>query len=115
MKTYKELYTLVEQQVQLLNYNPEPKELYDPISYMLSLGGKRLRPVLVLMGNDLFGGHAEDAIHAALAVELFHNFTLVHDDIMDKANIRRGQPTVHVKWNETVAILSGDLMMIKAT
>jgi geranylgeranyl diphosphate synthase type II len=81
---------------------------------MLSLGGKRLRPVLVLMACELFDDNIEKALPAALAVEVFHNFTLVHDDIMDKADIRRGKPTVHKKWNETVAILSGDLMMIKA-
>ena len=115
MKTYKELYTLVEQKIQQLNFEKQPKELYDPISYMLSLGGKRLRPVLVLMAADLFDEDVHKAIHAALAVEVFHNFTLVHDDIMDRSDIRRGQPTVHKKWNETVAILSGDLMMIKAT
>jgi geranylgeranyl diphosphate synthase type II len=115
MKTYKELHTLVEQQIQGLAINGTPAELYDPISYMLSLGGKRLRPVLVLMANDLFGSESEQAIKAALAVEVFHNFTLVHDDIMDKADIRRGKATVHKKWNETVGILSGDLMMIKAT
>jgi geranylgeranyl diphosphate synthase, type II len=115
MKTYKELYTLIEHNIQQLNFEKQPKELYEPISYMLSLGGKRLRPVLVLMAADLFGKDVNNAIHAALAVEVFHNFTLVHDDIMDKSDIRRGQPTVHKKWDETVAILSGDLMMIKAT
>jgi geranylgeranyl diphosphate synthase type II len=115
MKTYKELYTLIEQEIRLMPFNGEPRELYDPISYMLSLGGKRLRPVLVLMANDLFEGNTTNAVKAALAVEVFHNFTLVHDDIMDKADIRRGKPTVHKKWDETVGILSGDLMMIKAT
>jgi len=115
MKTYKELYTLVEQKIQQLNFDKQPKELYEPISYMLSLGGKRLRPVLVLMAADLFGVDVNKAMNAALAVEVFHNFTLVHDDIMDNSDIRRGQPTVHKKWDETVAILSGDLMMIKAT
>ncbi len=114
MKTYKELYTIIEQQIKSLNYNNEPRELYDPITYMLSLGGKRLRPVLVLMASDLFGVDIKKSIQAALAVEVFHNFTLVHDDIMDNADIRRGMPTVHKKWNQTVAILSGDLMMIKA-
>lgn len=115
MKTYKELHAFVEQEIQQLPYSGKPAELYDPIAYMLSLGGKRLRPVLVLMANDLFGAEPKEAIHAALAVEVFHNFTLVHDDIMDKADIRRGKQTVHKKWNETVGILSGDLMMIKAT
>lgn len=114
MKTYKELLTLFETQLSGLHFKGNPQNLYDPMNYMLSLGGKRLRPVLTLMANDMFGGKPEQAMPAALAVEVFHNFTLVHDDIMDKASIRRGQPTVHKKWNETVAILSGDLMMIKA-
>lgn len=115
MKTYKELYTLIEQEIAALPVNGQPHELYDPISYMLSLGGKRLRPILVLMGCDVFGKPVELGIKAALAVEVFHNFTLVHDDIMDNADIRRGKATVHKKWNQTIAILSGDLMMIKAT
>lgn len=115
MKTYKELYNLTEQNIKQLRFDKEPKELYEPISYMLSLGGKRLRPVLVLMATDLFNSDVSKAIHAALAVEVFHNFTLVHDDIMDRSAIRRGQPTVYKKWDETVAMLSGDLMMIKAT
>lgn len=115
MKTYNDFYSLIEQNITTLPFNGNPPELYDPLSYMMSLGGKRLRPVLVLMANDLMNGAVEKAISAALAVEVFHNFTLVHDDIMDKADIRRGKPTVHKKWNETVGILSGDLMMIKAT
>lgn len=115
LKTYKELYALVEQEISKLTYTQQPAELYEPIGYMLSLGGKRLRPVLVLMAADMFGVDVKKAIPAALAVEMFHNFSLVHDDIMDKADIRRGKPTVHKKWNETIAILSGDLMMIKAT
>jgi geranylgeranyl diphosphate synthase type II len=114
MKTYKELYTAVETQISSLSFTGNPQNLYDPIGYMLSLGGKRLRPVLCLMANDMFGGEAQHAMPAALAVEVFHNFTLVHDDIMDNAPIRRGKPTVHEKWNQTIAILSGDLMMIKA-
>ena len=81
---------------------------------MLSLGGKRLRPVFVLTACDLFGGNIEDAVPAALAVELFHNFTLVHDDIMDNAPLRRNQPTVHHKWNNNTAILSGDVLLVKA-
>ncbi|MES2780957.1 MAG: polyprenyl synthetase family protein [Bacteroidota bacterium] len=114
MKTYKDFYTLIEQRIASLSFDGNPRELYDPLAYMLSLGGKRLRPVLVMMANDLFDGNPEEAIPAALAAEVFHNFSLVHDDIMDKADIRRGKPTVHKKWNETVGILSGDLMMIKA-
>lgn len=91
-----------------------PAELYEPIRYMLSLGGKRIRPLFVLMACDLLEGKTENAIHAALAVELFHNFTLVHDDIMDNAPLRRNKPTVHSKWNSSTAILSGDVMMVKA-
>lgn len=114
MKTYKELYILAEQHIQSLAFDGYPRELYDPLEYMMSLGGKRLRPVLVLMANDLFGGNIDQVMPAAMAAEVFHNFSLVHDDIMDNADIRRGKPTVHVKWNQTVGILSGDLMMIKA-
>jgi|ERR1035437_7729551 geranylgeranyl diphosphate synthase type II len=91
-----------------------PAELYEPIRYMLSLGGKRIRPLFVLMACDLFEGNTGDAIAPALAVELFHNFTLVHDDIMDNAPLRRNKPTVHSKWNIPTAILSGDVMMVKA-
>jgi geranylgeranyl diphosphate synthase type II len=96
------------------HYGSHPRELYEPIEYIMSLGGKRMRPVLVLMGCDLFDGSVDKALPAALAIELFHNFTLVHDDIMDKAPLRRGKPTVHVKWNDNIAILSGDAMMVKA-
>lgn len=92
----------------------EPKNLYQPIAYILRLGGKRLRPVLTLMASEIFGGKAEEALNAALAVEIFHNFSLVHDDIMDKAPLRRGQPTVHAKWDLNTGILSGDAMLILA-
>ncbi len=115
MKTYKELYALIEQEIANISYTQQPEELYKPIEYIMQLGGKRLRPVLTLMANEMFGGKSPKAIKAALAIEMFHNFTLVHDDIMDNADIRRGKPTVHIKWNQTIAILSGDLMMIKAT
>lgn len=91
-----------------------PENLYDPIRYILSLGGKRLRPMLVLLGYGLKNENVESIIEPALTVEVFHNFTLMHDDIMDLAPIRRGKPTVHEKWNNTVAILSGDTMMVKA-
>jgi geranylgeranyl diphosphate synthase type II len=80
----------------------------------MSLGGKRMRPVLVMLGCDFFGGATDNAIHSAIATELFHNFTLVHDDIMDKAPLRRGKPTVHEKWDDNIAILSGDAMMVRA-
>lgn len=92
----------------------KPDELYEPITYILGLGGKRIRPVLTLMACNLFKEDVNDAINPALAVEIFHNFTLLHDDIMDKAPMRRNNPTVHQKWNENIAILSGDAMNIIA-
>jgi geranylgeranyl diphosphate synthase type II len=96
------------------SYGTSPKELYAPIEYIMSLGGKRMRPVLVFIACDLFDGDTSKALYPALSVELFHNFTLVHDDIMDKAPLRRNQPTVHEKWNDNIAILSGDAMMVCA-
>jgi len=92
----------------------EPKNLYDPINYILQLGGKRLRPVLILMATDIFESDHKKALDAALAVEVFHNFSLVHDDIMDDAPLRRGQDTVHEKWDVNTGILSGDAMLINA-
>lgn len=91
-----------------------PGDLYAPMAYLLRLPAKRVRPALVLMGCELFGGHAEDALDEALGIELFHNFTLMHDDIMDASHLRRGRPTVHVKWNANTAILSGDAMLVKS-
>jgi len=95
-------------------YTKEPVNLYEPINYILDLGGKRMRPVLTLMVCDLFGGEVAKALDAAMAVEVFHNFTLIHDDIMDSAPLRRGKDTVHKKWNVNTGILSGDAMMILA-
>lgn len=92
----------------------EPSQLYEPIKYILALGGKRLRPVLTLMTADFFGDGYEKAMNAALAVELFHNFSLIHDDIMDNAPLRRGKETVHEKWDVNTGILSGDSMLILA-
>jgi geranylgeranyl diphosphate synthase type II len=92
----------------------EPVQLYEPLSYIVSLGGKRLRPILTLMSCEFFGSHFEKAMDAALAVELFHNFSLIHDDIMDDAPLRRGEVTVHEKWDVNTAILSGDAMLILA-
>ena len=92
----------------------EPKFLYEPVRYALSAGGKRIRPVLCLMSAEMFGASADKAIDAALGLEIFHNFTLLHDDIMDKSDMRRGRPTVHKKWTENIAILSGDLMSLVA-
>ncbi len=92
--------------------NGGPKNLYTPINYLLEMGGKRLRPVITLMGTDCFGGEKKEALPAAMAIEMFHNFSLMHDDIMDAAPLRRGQPTVHQKWDVNTGILSGDAMLI---
>ena len=92
----------------------EPHNLYEPIQYILQLGGKRLRPVLALIASDLFDSNYQKAMNVAIAIEVFHNFSLVHDDIMDKAPLRRGKPTVHQKWNTNIGILSGDAMLIIA-
>ncbi|UQD55772.1 polyprenyl synthetase family protein [Flavobacterium sp. K5-23] len=92
----------------------EPKNLYEPIAYIVGLGGKRMRPVLTLMAAEVFNADYEKALPAAMAVEVFHNFSLVHDDIMDDAPLRRGNPTVHEKWNINTGILSGDAMLILA-
>jgi geranylgeranyl diphosphate synthase type II len=96
------------------NFEKEPKQLYEPIEYILSLGGKKIRPLLTLLSADVFGQNSNLALPAAMAIETFHNFTLIHDDIMDAAPLRRGMPTVHYKWNINTGILSGDAMMIKA-
>lgn len=105
---------LLESTLNRQDFNDKPVELYEPISYILSLGGKRLRPALTLAACELFGGDANDALIPAMGIEIFHNFTLIHDDIMDKAPLRRGKKTVHEKWNSDVAILSGDAMLVKA-
>jgi geranylgeranyl diphosphate synthase type II len=91
----------------------EPKNLYEPIDYIMNLGGKRLRPILALMSCDLFGGDYRKALDASLAIEMFHNFSLVHDDIMDNASLRRGMATVHEKWDLNTGVLSGDAMLVK--
>lgn len=91
-----------------------PENLYAPIDYILGLGGKRLRPVLTLLATEIFGGDHRHALDAALSIEVFHNFSLVHDDIMDAAPLRRGKETVHEKWDVNTGILSGDLMLIQA-
>jgi geranylgeranyl diphosphate synthase type II len=103
----------IDEQQQSLS-KAEPKEMYEPMSYILGLGGKRVRPLLTLIGCDLFDVHPKEAIQAALAVELFHNFSLIHDDILDNAPLRRGNTTVHEKWNSNIALLSGDGMLVKA-
>ena len=109
-----ELIDDINKRLEDIVYGNEPNELYDPIRYIMSLGGKRLRPVLVLLAYKLFKEDHEQVLDQAIAVEVFHNFTLMHDDIMDQAPLRRGQITVHEKWNENTAILSGDVMMVKA-
>ena len=104
----------VNKEILKLDWEREPKGLYAPIAYTLAAGGKRVRPQLAMIGSQLFGGKDEEVLPAALVLEVFHNFTLLHDDVMDKAEVRRGRPTVHIQWNENTAILSGDQMMIEA-
>ncbi|MFK7899295.1 MAG: polyprenyl synthetase family protein [Cyclobacteriaceae bacterium] len=114
MSYIKELISELELNLQQLPLEKEPKNLYDPIRYTLSLGGKRLRPLLTLLGYQLFKEDYQKVIQPALAIEVFHNFTLVHDDIMDQAPTRRGKPSVYKKWDENIAILSGDVMQVEA-
>lgn len=113
MRKLQDLQLLIEDAVTNLHYPAYPAELYEPIQYILSMGGKRMRPALLLMACDLFGGEVEKAVLPALAIEVFHNFTLMHDDIMDNAPLRRGKVTVHERWNKNAAILSGDVMLIQ--
>ena len=115
MYTLLEAQNLVEKHIQNLSIPDTPPELYEPVRYILSLGGKRIRPALVILACDLFDGEVASALIPAVAIEIFHNFTLLHDDIMDRSELRRGSPTVHVKYNENVAILSGDVMSILAS
>ena len=103
---------IINHEISAIEINREPAELYDPVKYILSIGGKRIRPALVLMSCSMFSNQITQAIRPALAIELFHNFTLVHDDIMDNSVLRRNKPTVHKKWNRNLAILSGDVMSI---
>lgn len=114
MKEYNEYLQIVTDAISNLRLPGQPSGLNDPIRYTLNCGGKRLRPVLALAACEAFGKEAMTAIHQAIAIEMFHNFTLLHDDVMDKAEVRRGRPTVHVKWNEETAILSGDAMLTTA-
>ena len=104
----------INNEILKLDWKREPYGLYEPIEYTLAAGGKRVRPQLAMIASQLFGGKDEEVLPAALALEVFHNFTLLHDDVMDKADVRRGRPTVHIKWNENTAILSGDQMLIEA-
>lgn len=110
-----EKYTqLVEVGVQDFKFPAQPSNLYDPLRYFMTLGGKRMRPILTLMATEAFGIEPKEGLNAALAVELFHNFSLIHDDIMDNAPLRRAQSTVHEKWNPNIAILSGDVLLVNA-
>ena len=105
---------VIEEALTKIDFPQTPNNLYDPLRYFLVLGGKRMRPILTLLGAEAFGKSLNDAVPAALSVELFHNFSLIHDDIMDEAPLRRGQETVHEKWNQNIAILSGDVLLVKA-
>lgn len=109
-----EILKMVNEALERLPYNRQPKSLYDPISYVLSLGGKRIRPVLMLLGYNLFKEDPESIMMQALGVETYHNYTLLHDDLMDNADLRRGHETVHKRWDANKAILSGDSMLVLA-
>ncbi len=114
MQTFEALSVIFNERFSTTHFNTSPETLYEPCNYFLSLGGKRVRPVICLMGNELFEPIGDDAWNAATAIELFHNFTLVHDDIMDAAALRRGKETVHNKYNPATALLAGDVMMVAA-
>jgi len=109
-----QLQEIIEKAIPKIDYPAHPANLYEPIRYIMSLGGKRIRPVMVLMASELFNADVNIALDAALAIETFHNFTLVHDDIMDNAPLRRGKQTIHEKWGINNAILSGDVMMVES-
>ena len=112
MLTFEQSLEIIHENIGKIDYPSYPEQLYAPIRYILDLGGKRARPALVLLACNLYKDNISDSIHPALAWEVFHNFTLMHDDVMDNADIRRGKPTVHKAWNENTAILSGDSMLI---
>ena len=114
MFAFNDILQKIEQEITRLQFTYPPKSLYDPIEYILSLGGKRIRPALVLMACNLYKENVDTAIKPALGLEVFHNFTLLHDDLMDEADKRRNKPTVHKVWNANTAILSGDAMLIAA-
>ena len=114
MYTFNEVLSIVNSEVEQINWKREPFGLYEPIEYILSLGGKRLRPAITLMACNLYSDEVMKALKPAIGLEIFHNFTLLHDDIMDRADMRRGKPTVHRVWNDNTVILSGDVMQIEA-
>lgn len=113
-KSIKEYIVSINSAIEKEHFGDKPQNLYEPIRYIMSLGGKRMRPLLSLLSYQLYKDNINEVIPASIAVEIFHNFTLMHDDIMDNAPLRRGQQTVHEKWNNPVAILSGDVMLVKA-
>jgi geranylgeranyl diphosphate synthase type II len=114
MHSFLELSKLFEEKFNVRHFPVHTASLYNPAQYILGIGGKRIRPVCVLLGNELFDDITVDAYYAATAIELFHNFSLIHDDIMDKAPVRRGMETVHIKYGESTALLAGDVMFVKA-
>ena len=114
MTSFQEFLQQFEEKFNVRHFPNEPASLYDPAQYILSLGGKRIRPVMCLMGNELVNKINPDTWHVATAIELFHNFTLIHDDIMDKAPLRRGMETVHFRFGESTALLAGDVMLVVA-
>lgn len=114
MTSLNKILTLYQSHFDALCFPPEPGNLYEAIRYFLAAGGKRIRPVLCLLGNDLFGDIQEDTFHAGNAIELYHNYSLVHDDIMDRSPLRRGRTTLHIKYNTPTAILAGDVLLINA-
>lgn len=111
LKLYREF---IEDELAKVEFPTKPNQLYDPLRYFLKLGGKRIRPILTILGAEIFGSNKESAVSQALAIEFFHNFSLIHDDIMDQAPVRRNNPTIHEKCGSNVAILSGDVLLIKA-
>lgn len=114
MKSLESYTEFIELELAKVDFPTEPNELYDPLRYFLQLGGKRIRPILTILGAEIFGETKEVAIPQALSIEAFHNFSLIHDDIMDEAPVRRNKPTIHEKWGTNVAILSGDVLLIKS-
>ena len=114
MKTSEELLSMFNGYLHALPYNRQPESLYEPIKYVLSIGGKRIRPVLMLLAYNLYKDDVESILAPAAAIETYHNYTLLHDDLMDNAPMRRGKQTVHTKWNPNTAILSGDSMLVLA-
>ncbi len=114
MQDISKLSAFLEKEISTFDFPAQPANLYDPLRYFLTLGGKRMRPILTMLGAELFDVSGKNAVNAAIAVELFHNFSLIHDDIMDAAPLRRKKQTVHTKWNTNIAILSGDVLLVKA-